>query len=320
MAQKGHKSVCWIITEGMAGTENQCIGVAEALGLEPEVMRTHLNAPWKSLSPYLGFEQDFTFDPVLRPPWPDLLITSGRKAIAASRYIKKRSGGKTITVHIQDPRISSKYFDLVAVPAHDPMRGDNVLVTEASPNKITDDLLAQAKNQFHEFEQLKSPRVVVLMGGNSQAYTITTEIVESLIQDLKPLDASYMVTCSRRTDPDIKKILQQNFDTDQHYFWDEQGENPYLALLAWADFILVTADSASMISESCTTGKPVYMIDLPGGTRRIKKLHHNLQDAGKLKLFQGALEFFIYEPLNDAQRVADEICRRFGSLLQKAND
>jgi mitochondrial fission protein ELM1 len=106
----------WIITEGLAGTENQCLGVAEALGVTPEIKRVSLKQPWKLLSPYLGFEKAASFAPPLCGPWPDLLIASGRKSIAASRYIKKASGGKTFTVQIQDPRISLAHFDLVAVP------------------------------------------------------------------------------------------------------------------------------------------------------------------------------------------------------------
>src|SRR5262245_41653904 len=127
------KITCWIVTEGLAGTENQCLGVAEALGIMPEIKRIRLRQPWKSFSPFLGFEQNMTFSPPLQPPWPDLLLASGRKSIAASRYIKKASGGRTFTVQIQDPRISPSYFDLVAVPEHDPARGENVIVTAASP-------------------------------------------------------------------------------------------------------------------------------------------------------------------------------------------
>lgn len=89
---------CWIITEGLAGTENQCIGVAEALGVEAEIKRVALRQPWKSLSPWLGFESGSVFEPALSPPWPDLLIASGRKSIAASRFIRKASKGKTFTV------------------------------------------------------------------------------------------------------------------------------------------------------------------------------------------------------------------------------
>lgn len=308
---KRTKINCWIITEGLAGTENQCIGVSQALGITPTILKISLNEPWKTLSPYLGLEQDYTFTPRLAPPWPDLLITSGRKAISASRYIKKKSHGHTKTLHIQDPRVSSRHFDLVSVPAHDPLRGKNVLVTTAAPNKITQKLLEKAKLDFTAFGEMQSPRIAVLIGGNSKAYTLTENITKNLAEKLNTLRGSLMITCSRRTGEHNQKILETELNHAPNYMWDGLGDNPYLALLAWADYILVTADSVSMLSESCTTGKPVYMIDLEGGANRISNLHQNLIDKGALRVFNGSLEHYSYEPLNDAHFIANEVKKRF---------
>src|SRR5688500_14293031 len=121
---------CWIVTEaGLTGTENQCRGVAAALGREPAIKRIGLRQPWKSLSPWLGLECGLAFTgDSLRPApdadWPDSLIAAGRKSIAASRYIKKESGGRTFTVQLQHPRVSPRHFDLVALPAHDLRPGE----------------------------------------------------------------------------------------------------------------------------------------------------------------------------------------------------
>ena len=316
MNDQDHKT-CWVITEGMAGTENQCIGIAERLDIPTEIKRISLNEPWKSLSPYLGFEQAWSFVPRFAPPWPDLLIASGRKSIAAARYIKKQSKGRTVTVQIQDPRVSPHMFDLVAVPEHDPLRGDNVIVTKATPNKITLKKIEEARSAFPDLGALSSPRVAVLIGGTSKAYTMTHPITEKLARDLGNLYASLMITCSRRTGKENQTILETHLKHDKNFFWDGQGENPYMAMLGWADYILVSADSASMISESCTTGKPVYMIDLEGGTKRIARLHDNLIRHGVLKKFNGALDHFTYAPLNDAQMVADEIRKRFSNLFER---
>ena len=323
MTHKCYKTSCWIITEGIAGTENQCIGIATALGLNPDIKRIALNEPWKGLSPYLGMEKKWSFTPTLTPPWPDLLITSGRKSIAAARYIKKMSQKQTILVHIQDPRYWSKGFDLVAVPEHDPLRGENVIVTKGSPNKITLDSINDAKAEFPELGSLTSPRIAVLIGGTSKAYRMTRSITEELANDLshlnESLNASLMITCSRRTGAENQTILETHLKNKANFFWDGKGKNPYLAMLGYADYILVTADSASMISESCTTGKPVYMIDLEGGSKRISAFHNNVMRHGALKPFNGTLESFSYEPLNDAQMVAKEIKKRFGTLLGLTN-
>lgn len=311
MQDLSQKITCWVVTEGIAGTENQCLGVAEGLGIEPEIKRITLHQPWKALSPYLGFECAATFSPALSAPWPDLVIASGRKAIAASRYIKRMSP-KTFTVQIQDPRVSPDQFDLVAVPAHDPLarsgRGENVLVTTAAPNRITPAKLDQAKKDWAQFKALKKPRIGVLIGGTSKAYTMSREVTEKLAGQLAALDADLMITASRRTGEENTRILKDALSG--HYFWDGTGNNPYFGILAWADFLLVTADSASMLSEACTTGKPTYLIPMDGGHPRIDKLHENLRQSGGLRDFDGLLTEWDYEPLNDAQKIATEIRKR----------
>lgn len=296
---------CWVITEGLAGTENQCIGVAEALGVKPHVKRITLREPWKSLSPWLGFESWWSFDPLIFRPWPDLLITSGRKAIAASRYVRKMSEEQTFTLHIQDPKVSPDNFDLVAVPKHDPMRGKNVLVTTAAPNRIFETKLKAERVKFKStFGKYISPIAAVLIGGNSKTHQMTKPIVDKMIQNLKALDASLLVTVSRRTPEKFRKQIQDELKGTNVYVWDGKGDNPYFAFLDMADYIIVTNDSASMLSEAATTGKPVYSIPLQGGSEKFSALYRNLKQAGALRIFDGKLEKWDYEPLNDAQKIA----------------
>ena len=305
---------CWIVTEGMAGTENQCIGVAEALGITPHVIRIKLRQPWKSLSPFLGMECVRTFDPKLEGPWPDLLLASGRKSIVASRYIKKMSGGKTFTVQIQDPRIDPQNFDLVAVPAHDPARGENVAVTIAAPNRITALALSKAKTDFAPlFAMMSSPRIAVLIGGNSKAHKMTEHGMERLGAQLANLNGSLMITASRRTTDGQKNAFLKGLGDHAHFFWDGTGPNPYLGMLAWADHILVTADSVSMLGDAATTGKPVYMIGMEGGSARFDKFHQNLITHGAIRPFEGVLEHWTYPPLQDSAYVADAILQRISA-------
>jgi mitochondrial fission protein ELM1 len=297
---------CWIVTEGLKGTENQCLGVSEALGVQAEIKRISLQWPWSILSPWLGFENNWIFEPNLIPPWPDLLIVSGRKSIAAARYIKKKNPS-TLTVFIQDPRINPAAFDLVIAPAHDGVKGDNVIKTISAPNRIKDDKIAIAADAWPQLTDLPSPRVAVLIGGNSKAHSLTPALCVTLAKQLKMLSASLMVTVSRRTGTENERILRKALQGERVFFWDGEGDNPYFAMLGAADFIIVTNDSASMMSEAATTGKPVYAVPLKGGSRRINHMLQNLIDHGAVRLFDGALKSWTYKPLSDAQLAADAI-------------
>lgn len=313
MAKNLNSLTCWVVTEGMAGTENQCLGVAEALGITPEVKRITLNFPWNKLSPILGFENASTFEPKLNAPWPDLVLASGRKAIAAARYIKKASKGKSFVVFIQDPRVNPNQFDLVAVPHHDKTRGDNVIVTDGAPNRITMDSLAKAKEEFHgQFCDLKDPRIAVLIGGDSNSYKLTPEATHNLCDQLKIISASLMITTSRRTTIECQKIIQNQLGKPYNFIWDHKSKNPYFGMLAWADYIIVTEESTSMISDAGTTGKPVYIAPLEGGSVKFDRFHDHLKKRGVIKKFDGSIEKWDYQPLCDAQKIASEIVKKVG--------
>lgn len=319
---KNSSLTCWVVTEGIAGTENQCIGLAEALGIDsPSIKRVNLRLPWKLTSPYIriGGHLGVTGD-ALSPPWPDIVIASGRKSIQAALFIKKASGGKTFLVQIQDPRISPDHFDLVIVPQHDPTRGENVLVTTGSLNRITKEKLAAAAQDFAHLKDLPSPRVAVLIGGNSKAHRLTENAVRLLTAQLKSLaqenKAQLLITASRRTGAENADILRRELTPIAAEFWDGTGKNPYFGYLATADYILVTEDSVSMTSEALATGKPVMVIPLEGGAKRLNRFHQLLRDQGYTKPFTGQLETWSYTPPDDTDKAATEILKR----LQKTTN
>ena len=302
---------CWIVTEGMAGTENQCIAVAESLGVNFEIKQVSLLTPFDILCPHIiktaprFAVQGINWD--TSPP--DLIIASGRKAIPVALKFKK-----AIKVFIQDPKINPKYFDLVAAPAHDVLSGDNVITTIAAPNRITENLLNKAANQF-DYKLISGKKIAVLIGGNSKAHAMRDDFAYSLFEMLMPYIRSgqytLLITASRRTPPDIMDDLHHLFDYPNCTIWDGNGENPYHAYLAAADYILVTEDSTSMLSDACTTGKPVYRLRLEGGSDKFNRLYTSLKTYCDVDVFDGELVEKSYQPLNDAKMIADEIKKRF---------
>lgn len=302
---------CWIITEGKAGTENQCLGLAEALDVTPVLKHFKLRFPWRQLSPWLGFGHQYALtadSPRLDPPYPDLLIASGRKSIGLALHVKKMSGGKTFLVQILDPFVNPKLFDLVVVPEHDPVRGDNVLTIAGALHRVTQEKIDAAKKLFAPvLDKLPHPRVAMMIGGNSKWHRMTPEITKNLTDQLLSLKAGLMVTVSRRTDAANTRTLRQALEGSNTYFWDSEGENPYFALLGFADHIIVTEDSVSMTAEALSTGKPVYTFALEGHAKRHNMFHHMLQEKGYTRAFTGVLEKWSYPPLHDTMRIAQEI-------------
>jgi len=309
---------CWVVTDGGAGMENQCLGLAEALGLTPIVKRIKLRSPWKQLSPFLRWIPAYAFSKQgdqLTPPWPDILIASGRASVPASLYVKNMSykirNFKTFTVQIQNPVINASHFDLVVVPQHDQLTGVNVISTKGSLHRITrDKLAAEAVNFYPKVSQLPPPRIAVSIGGSNAVYKLTSREMMDISEKLKILaDSGYslMITTSRRTGANNLAILEKALKGTPSYIWNGQGANPYYGMLGLAEAILVTSDSVNMVSEACSTGKPVMVIDLPGGSDKFRRFHEMMRRDGLTRPFKGRIEKWKYEPLDETRLVAARV-------------
>jgi len=315
---------CWVVTDGKAGMENQALGLAEALGLKPVVKRIKLRSPWRQLTPFLrwGLASAFSKEgDLLVPPWPDLVIATGRASIAASLYLrhitKVHSKRGCFTVQLQNPTINPHYFDLVVVPEHDRLKGTNVIATRGGLHRVTPQMLkSEAEKFLPQFAHLPSPRIAVLVGGSNAVYTLTPcemqPIADQLVTIARQTGGSLMVTPSRRTGADNLSLLQNALRDVPSSIWDGQGPNPYYAMLGLADFLLVTCDSVNMISEACTTGKPVYVIDLPGGSRKFNRFHNLMLAEGMTRSFKGKIEKWQYPPLDDVGAVVARIQEMMG--------
>ena len=112
------------------------------------------------------------------------------------------------------------------------------------------------------------------------------------------------MTASRRTGEANAAILKAALAGLPAQLWDGTGANPYLGYLALADAIVVTSDSVSMASEAVSTGKPVYVFDLDGGSARFERFHAHLRALGMTRPFDGTLDTWRYTPPDDTARVA----------------
>ena len=307
-------SVCWVVTEGYAGLENQALGVAEALGLDATPKIVAARQPWRSLPPRLWLRRmglrALAGDP-LKPPWPDVVVSCGGQAALAAHLVREASGGRTYTVHVQKPPLPARNFDVLVVPHHDGLIGPNVIVTEGAVHRVTRAKLADAATRFAtRYAHLPHPRVAVLIGGSNNRYRLTADRMRALAAQLAALaksGAGLMITPSRRTEPEAQRILAETLAGLPADIWDGSGENPYLGLLALADAILVTRDSVSMTSEAAFTGKPVHVLDLDGRSQRIERFHAHMQEKGYTRRFAGTLESWSYAAPDDTAMAAARI-------------
>lgn len=317
---------CWVVTDGTIGMEIQCIGLAEAVGAAPEVKRICMPAPWRWLPPGLLLHDDplARLDPRgdrLDPPWPELLISCGRQSVAPAAALRRAAGDACFAIHIQDPKVPLDCFDLIAAPRHDRLSGPNVIETTGGLNRLTAPRLAEAAARLApRLAHLPARRVAVMIGGNNRVYRFTPAVARRLAAQLADLVRSegvaLLITPSRRSDPGTIAILREALAGLPVEIWDGTGENPYFAFLALAEALVVTGDSVNMVTEAASTGKPVFVVELEGGSAKFRRFHETLRAAGIARPFAGRLERWNYTPLRDTVAVAAAVRRHLAARRQ----
>lgn len=312
---------CWLLSDGAAGNRNQAQALAGAMALDARPITIRLRRPWSWLAPTGPGDVRRALMPevaeLLVPPWPDLAIGCGRAGALATLGLARLSGGGTRTVQILDPRRHRQRFDALVVPAHDGLSGGNVITTLGGLNDIDDAWLARGRQAFPHLGTLPSPRVAVLVGGPTRALALDAAYVDGLLSTLEQWaghGASFLVTCSRRTPPVLAGHLRQRFAAWPGVFWagPEDGDNPYAGLLGWAERIVVTPDSANLLTEACATGVPVRVHEPARVRGKMAGLLQALMASGRVRPLQVDFQEFSAPPLRELPAVVAAVRQRLG--------
>ncbi len=307
----------WVISDGKAGDEAQCLGVLERLGLAAEIRRISprkfftLAMPWGPIDPA---EAPHRPGSPIAPPWPDIAVASGRRTVAYLRRIRSASAGSTLTVYLKDPGTGPGAADVIWAPEHDRIRGANVLTTLTSPHRLSPERLAEAGGTRPCWLANERPNVGVILGGDSKHHRFIESDIVRLTQALQGLargGANLIVTPSRRTPPALSQAVRALCAETGGFFWEGAGENPYLAILALCDHFVVTADSVNMLGEAAATGRPIHLFTPSGGHTKISSFVSGLTRHGAVRPLTERLETWSYEPLDATPAIAVAVAKAF---------
>lgn len=299
-------SPLWIcVEEGLRGTENQLLAVAEHLS--DSFKHICLRPGWltRKIAPYAGGGRWIGITPQHAPP--ALVLAAGRQAVQPAIWIKKQCPDARV-IFLQDPKWGHHNFDLIATPAHDQLKKGCVFETVGAATSITPAVVDATKGDWPSLGDMPGKKIAVLIGGTSKTHQLTPSTLAHILRQIEPLKASLMITASRRSGLHAFDTLTRFADYRPNtYLWDGEGENPYLAMLGHADTIMVTEDSVSMMSDAASTGKPVYTLPLEGGSAKFDRFYQNLKNQGVIRPFDGDIDTWAYTPLRDAALIAQAI-------------
>ncbi|BBE72584.1 mitochondrial fission ELM1 family protein [Oharaeibacter diazotrophicus] len=310
----------WILTDGKAGDVGPLAGVAEALGIAPELRTVRPTGLCALLAPHGPIpardRPDWPGSP-LAPPFPDVCLATGRRAVPYARALK-RAAPDCLVVVFKDPRTRRHGADLLVVQAHDAPRGPDVVVTVTAPHRFSAARIAALRaDPPADLAGLPRPRVAVLVGGDSRHHRFDAAATAALVGGLAALadgGAGLMITTSRRTPPALVAALTELSARPGVRLWTGGPDNPLPAYLALADSVVVTADSTNMVGEAAATGAPLHVFRPPGGHPRIDRFLAALGRVATLRPFPGPLGGASYPPVDATPAMAEAIRARFAAL------
>lgn len=262
----------WVLLGARHGDNQQLLAIAEALRVPYRTVRLRFNAA-AGLPPIVLGASRLSWHPddaaALQPPWPRVVLAAGRKSVPAARWIRRQSGGRTRLVHVNRPWAPLAWFDLVvttpqyAVPERPHVLSHRMpFMPPPAPGEmpLPSALQPQAAH-------MPRPWTLVMVGGDSRPFVLDDAAAIGLARlvnaQVRANGGSAWVLGSPRTPAMAMESLARSLDVPSHVVRWGEGENPYVALRQRADRLVVTNDSASMLTEALLTGRPVVPFALP---------------------------------------------------------
>ena len=296
-----------LLTEGMHGMISQVEGLAKALDLDFTHEKIELNNFWKLIPPRFTPIKEFVFKNKINQNF-DIVISCGRKSVIPSIFLKKKFKNKIVNIHIQDPKVSLKNFDFIVAPEHDSIEGKNVITSKGAIHYLRENELNENANYLKHL--IKKEKIVTLIvGGPNKYYDYNEEIINEIFLKIKKnfIEKGFQLILipSMRTPEKIIDLAKNSFDNDQIII-DEVDKKAYLSSLKLSDYLVVTCDSTSMISEAAMTGKPIYIAQMPPikQNKRFKKFFELFKNLNIVKDLENSIENWNYEKLNETDRIS----------------
>jgi len=320
----------WLLTDDRKGNSSQIFGVAKYIKSK-KIFEKKIYYNNFAILPNIFLIKNIPhikkrYKKQFKPPWPKLVIGCGRRSAPLGLWIKKQSKNYSKFVQIMWPGYPYKNIDLIFTPKHDKIiNKKNVINIFTSPNIIDNNLLEKSNLKWkNKLQNLSSPKIAVLIGGNTKKHKLKPNHITNLMSSIKSIignkKGSLLITTSRRTSLEcLKKIEQEikNFPI-KSILWGpyKKSENPYFGFLSYSDLIIVTGDSISLCSEASATGKPVLIFAPDDITITKHRNFHNLliknniaMDINKFNI--NKIKNFNYKPINEASNIAKIITEKF---------
>ena len=277
-----------ILSDGKPGHVNQSIAFARHLGCDYDLVPVSFPARCLKAASYLadcfGIYSEKLFCTEVTESNYNAVVSAGSETYYANKTVAKQLGLKAIAIML--PKGYRYNFDLIVAQQHDnPPAKPNILnlpinLTYVEPLGIVQPV---AEGKYISF----------VIGGESAHGTLDAALLRKQIQQIFALfpDHRKWMTTSRRTPAKVEEMLRE-FQFERAVYFSQEPVNPIPDFLEYSEYVFLTADSSSMISEAVSFGSACVEVlplkDRESGHGKFFHLLSGLERQGCLHLFAGS--------------------------------
>lgn len=275
-----------ILSDGKPGHANQSIAFARHLGLDYDVLRVSFRAKmFKGLSfvlDWLGIYTESFFECEPAQDNYAAVASAGSATYYAAKTLARRLNIPVVAIML--PSGYAYDFDLIIAQDHDhPPVQANIL---SLPVNLCYPVAAGLVKP-----QGRKPVVSLIIGGPSRHFRMDAERLRGQIQRVLELfpGGDFLVTTSRRTPPEVESLVE-SFPFRYKLIYSAEPVNPVPDFLAISDYVFVTEDSTSMISEAVCTGSAcveILPLESTGKRNKVGQMVRALESRGCVHVFDG---------------------------------
>lgn len=255
--------------------------------------------------------------------YSDIVISCGSSVAAVNRFFSIENNAKS-AVLMKPSILGLNKFDMAVLPWHDRKKGTSngsIIVTETVPNLIDEEYLKNSSREISRIAKLEMPKtsgasriIGVLLGGDNSDFALTENITKELLDNIvdasNKLSADILFTTSRRTPKPAERAVKMRLREEARcklLVIANEKNIPHAVggILGLSDMVIVSGESASMVSEAIQSKKRVIVLKLKKKKKKSK--------TGKFERMLGRLEEKKYIIIADTEDLSRVICRNFDS-------
>lgn len=212
------------------------------------------------------------------------VVSAGSTTYYANKFFARKFKLKNIA--LMSPKGFRNDFSLVFSTLHDKIDSKNAVNLPVNLNYLA------PKNYYNPSKKA----IGFIIGGDNKSFYIN----ESIVNDIKSIkdkfkDYEFLITTSPRTPKFIENaLLNQRFDF--FVLYERDRINPIYDFLKYCEFVFITQDSVSMISEAvCNLNASVAVFKLP-------QKRYSLKFDNFIKNLQSLNLICIYKTYSDLKK------------------